>query len=116
MVFITYLRLFLKKNNIDTIYFGKNGLGCNADDNYTESHVKNDIFMDILPNLFTPENKIILQKEFENVLSMCPNLTKIFICGYNFQCDTDTLFFKINKKIKVYKIYNYEISTVKCQS
>lgn len=102
-------RTIPKKNYIHTIYFGMNGLGCNADDYYTKTHIDNDNNF-TLPNLYTPENKKVLEYEFEKVLEVCPNLNRIFICGYNFVCNIDILFSKKFKHIKVYKIYNYEYS------
>ena len=104
-------RTIPRKNLIHTIYFGMNGLGCNGDDYYTKTHIDNENNSE-LPQLFTPENKKLLQRKFEQVLEKCPKLVRIHICGYFFQCDTDTLFFKINKHIKVHKIYNYEYSKV----
>ena len=95
-----------KDNKIHTIYFGMNGLGCNADDCYTKDHL---MYEDMLDNsLFTPKNKLIMQTEFEKLITLCKLLKRIYICGYHFQCSTTTQFFKINKHIKVYKIYNYD--------
>jgi hypothetical protein len=99
-------RTIQKNNKIHTIYFGKNGLGCNGDDYYTKNHLEyenGDYY-----KLFTPQNKQMLQMEFEKLLALCKSLVRIHICGYHFQCSTDTHFFKINKHIKVYKIYNYD--------
>jgi antitoxin component YwqK of YwqJK toxin-antitoxin module len=93
-----------KKNNIDTIYFGKNGLGCNADDCITPSHYENEVDLSI-PTLFTSENLLKMQKNLEQLLNHCPQLDKIFICAYHFQCDLDLLLDKY-KHLKIYKIYN----------
>ena len=101
-------RTIQKNNKIHTIYFGKNGLGCNGDDYYTKNHL--DYENDDYYKLFTPQNKQMLQMEFEKLLTLCKSLVRIHICGYHFQCSTDTNFFKINKHIKVYKIYNYDYS------
>ena len=96
-----------KNNKIDTIYFGMNGLGCNADDCYTKDHLMYEDMIDT--SLFTPKNKQIMQMEFEKLIKLCASLVRIHICGYHFQCSTTTEFFRINKHIKVYKIYNYDI-------
>jgi hypothetical protein len=118
-------RTIQKNNKIHTIYFGKNGLGCNADDYYTKKHLeyenddyytKNHLEYENEDNytLFTPKNKELLQIEFEKLLTLCKSLVRIHICGYHFQCRTDTNFFKINKHIKVYKIYNYDYPQSDC--
>ena len=95
-----------KDNKIHTIYFGMNGIGCNANDYYTKDHL---IYEEMLDDnsLFTPQNKQMMQMEFEKLISLCPLLANIHICGYHFQCSTDTTFFK-SKNINVYKIYNYD--------
>jgi hypothetical protein len=105
-------RTIQKHNKIHTIYFGKNGLGCNADDYYTKNHLEYEDLDEY--TLFTPKNKQILQMEFEKLLSFCKSLVRIHICGYHFQCSTDTNFFKTNKHIKVYKIYNYDYLQSDC--
>lgn len=104
--FHTLSKLISKNNKIQIIYFGYNGLGCNADDYYTKTHLDNENNLD-KPQLFTEANRMFMQANFEKLLEYCPRLIKIYICGYHFQCSTDTDFFKHNKHIMVYSIYNY---------
>jgi hypothetical protein len=103
-------KLISKNNKIESIYFGHNGLGCNADDYYTKTHLDNENNLE-LPQLFTETNRMFMQANFEKLLEFCPRLIKIHICGYHFQCSTDTDFFKRNKHIIVYLIYNNSYET-----
>ena len=56
-----------KDNKIHTIYFGMNGIGCNANDYYTKDHL---IYEEMLDDnsLFTPQNKKMMQMEFEKLM------------------------------------------------
>lgn len=81
-----------KDNKIHTIYFGMNGLGCNANDCYTKDHLMHEDMID--NSLFTPKNNKIMQIEFEKLLTLCKLLKRIYICGYHFQCSTNTDFSK----------------------